>query len=359
MQSGGAERIAALLCNHWVAQGHDVTLMPTFSGRGDCQFYLDQRVKLDYLADHVGKTSRNPRTLLQRFFALRTTLRVYRPDVVVSFLTQVNIAALLAAIGLAVPVVVSERIYPPMMPMAWYWRGLRRLLYPNAKHVVVQTEQILEWIRKCCPTANGRVIPNPVVYPLPSSEPALSVYDLLKSGRQHVIAAGRLDDQKGFNNLIRAFVRLRDEFADWDLVILGEGEERLHLEVLVRDLGLQGRVYLPGRVGNVSDWYESSDLYVMSSRFEGFPNTLVEAMAHGLPVVSVDCPTGPRDIIHPGVDGLLVDPGSGVSGLAHAMGRLMADDELRQAMKEQAVKVRERYSIERIGALWDEVLGIK
>ncbi len=358
MQSGGAERIASLLCNHWVEQGHEVILMPTFSGRGECQYPLDRRVRLDYLADRVSSTRRNFGTLFRRFFVLRRIMREYRPDVVVSFLPHVNIAALLAAIGSAVPVVVSERIYPPMMPLAWYWRGLRRLMYPQADAVVVQTEQGRDWLTNCCPAANCRVIPNPVVYPLPSGEPRLSPHDSLKRGRRRVIAAGRLDPQKGFDSLIRAFARLAGEFIDWDLVILGEGAERSHLEALVTERDLAGRVYLPGRVGNIADWYESAELYVMSSHFEGFPNTLVEAMAHGLPAVSVDCPTGPQDIIHSGVDGLLISSAEGETGLAQTMSQLMADELMRQRMGKQALAVRERFSMTRIGTLWDEILGL-
>lgn len=358
MQSGGAERIAALLCNRWAEQGHEITLMPTFSARGECQYPLAERVKLDYLADRVGTTVRSPGTLLRRFFTLRKFIQEYEPDVVISFLTQVNIAALLASIGLAVSVVVSERIYPPLMPMAWYWRGLRRLTYSKANQVVVQTEQGRSWLNRCCPSAKGRVIPNPVVYPLPASEPRISPHSMLEEGRLRLVAAGRLEPQKGFDTLIRAFALLMDEFTNWDLVILGEGNEQLQLEALVRELGLAERVFLPGRAGNIGEWFESADIYVMSSRFEGFPNTLIEAMAHGLPAVSFDCPTGPRDIIRHGVDGFLVPSDAGERGLVQAMSQLMADEHLRRVIRGQAIKVRERFSMQSVGALWDEVLGI-
>jgi FkbM family methyltransferase len=116
--------------------------------------------------------------------------------------------------------------------------------------------------------------------------------------------------------------------------------------------GIDGRVFLPGRVGNMADWYAHADLYVMSSRYEGFGNTLAEALVYGLPVVSFDCDTGPRDIVRHEVDGLLVPPGD-VSNLAAALDRLMGDAELRGRFAMRAVDARTRFSIDRIAAMWE------
>jgi glycosyltransferase involved in cell wall biosynthesis len=148
-------------------------------------------------------------------------------------------------------------------------------------------------------------------------------------------------------------------FSGWDLVILGEGKEREVLKTQVEKLGLSARVYFPGRVGNLAAWYDRAELYVMSSRFEGFPNTLMEAMAHGLPAVSFDCDTGPRDIIREGIDGSLVSPMDGEAGLARAMEAIMEDEVRRQRMGRAAVAVRERFSPEHVMAAWDNVLNIK
>ncbi len=109
--------------------------------------------------------------------------------------------------------------------------------------------------------------------------------------------------------------------------------------------------------GNVGDWYQRADLYVMSSRFEGFPNTLVESMAHECAAVSYDCDTGPRDIIRHGVDGLLVSPVGDVPALAEALHQLMQDDEVRQRMRQRAIEIRERYSLKAILTLWDKLFN--
>lgn len=358
MNLGGAQRVAALLCNHWAAQGHQVTLMPTFSGRGECLYPLDERVSLEYLADRVGCTSKSLLNMVRRLLVLRRAIREIQPVVVVSFLSNVNVTALLASRGLGVPVVVAERTFPPAMPLGSLLEGLRRLTYPWATGVVMQTQQGNRWLKTCCPKATGYVIANPVVYPLPVAEPIVEPATVLGESRRVLLAVGRLCPEKGFNNLLEAFASLAGRFPDWNVIILGEGFERESLEKQRHALGLDGRVYLPGRVGNLADWYQSADLYVMSSRFEGFPNTLLEAMAHGLPAVSIDCETGPRDIIRHETDGLLVAPQSGSAGLAQALALLMNNNATRARMAEAAVTLRERFAIAGIVRQWDDVLGL-
>ena len=332
--------------------------MPTFAGRGGCQYPLDERVKVDFLADRVASQSASPVNKVRRLVALRRALRELAPDVILSFLPHVNVAAVISALGLGIPVVVSERIYPPAMPLGPVLERLRRWTYPRAHGVVVQTEQAREWLNRTCPQARGHVIANPVVYPLPTGEPVVPPDRVTSWARRMVLAVGRLSDQKQFDVLMAAFAELAPGYPQWDLVILGEGEERDRLERERERLGLGGRARMPGRVGNLSDWYNRADLFVMSSRFEGFPNTLIEAMAHGLPAVSFDCRAGPRDIIRDGTDGLLVSPEGGAPGLARAMETLMRDEPRRQEMAGAAVAVRERFSMERIAAQWDTVLGL-
>jgi glycosyltransferase involved in cell wall biosynthesis len=145
---------------------------------------------------------------------------------------------------------------------------------------------------------------------------------------------------------------LAAKFPNWQLAILGEGSLRNELAAQIALAGLNGRILLPGRVGNVGDWYAAADLYVMTSRFEGFPNAVAEAMAHGLAAISVDCDTGPRDIIRHEVDGLLVQNGDDTA-LVSALARLMGDEKLRQRFANRAIEVRERFSMARITALWE------
>lgn len=352
MQGGGAECVAALLCNAWAARGHAVTLVPTYSGRGGCSYPLAPNVQLTYLADRVGTTRRSPWTLIRRLAAMRAMIRAQAPDAVVAFLPPVNVAAILAASGLGVPVVVSERIYPPALPLGPVWHLLRRVTYPRAAAVVVQTRRGLAWLQRAVPGARGQVIANPCVYPLPAGEPVKTPASYVDCGRQVVLAAGRLTPQKDFATLLAAFAELASRYPAWDLVILGEGEQRRALEDQRAALGLTERIHFPGYAGNMGDWYRRSEIFALSSQFEGFPNTLMEAMAHGLPVVSTDCVTGPGDLITHWVDGLLVDPRTGAGGLAAGLDELMADAATRQRFGAAAAGVADRFAPERVASAW-------
>lgn len=359
MQGGGAERVAAYLSNHWVSNGHDVTLMPTFSGRGECLYPLDGRVRLDYLADHVKSVSRSPWNSVRRFLALRRVIREAQPDVIVSFLIQVNVVVLVAAFGLRIPVVVSERSDPRLFAIGGFWELGRRLTYWCAKWVIVQTEDVRQYIKANCYGARALVVPNPVVWPIPATEPAIRPEEVVCQERRVLLAVGRLGREKGFDILIKAFAAVASLAPDWDLVILGEGSERGALEAQCDALGLKDRTHLPGYVGNVGDWYERADLYVLSSRYEGFPNALMEAMACGVPAIAVDNSSGPRDIIRHELDGLLVPVDEGVEGIANALKNIMTSESVRQRLAERAGDVRKRFSMESVGVAWGGVLGLE
>lgn len=359
MQGGGAERVAALLCNRWATQRHEVVLVPTFSGRGTCLYPLDERVRLIYLADRVGTVRKTLLSMVRRLREMRRLVREVRADVVVSFLPHVNVAALVATRGLGMPVVVGERTYPPAMPMGPVWPRLRRITYPWATRVVMQTAGGRDWLAHEIPRARGVAIPNLCVFPLPEGVPQIAPDAIVPEDARLLLAVGRLGEEKQFDRLIRAFAALAPRFTDWVLVILGEGAERAALEAQLAAEGLSDRVHLPGRAGNVGAWYHRADLYVMSSRFEGFPNTLLEALAHGLPAVSLDCATGPAEMIEDGENGYLVPPEAGVEGLVQGLRPLMADAKLRATLAARAVEVRERFSFDKVGEDWDHALGLK
>jgi len=358
MGAGGAERVTATLAEAWAAQGRDVHIVTVASGATD--FYrLDGGVRrhaLD-LARDTGSLPDALRATGQRIRALRSTLGSIDPDVVVGMTTTAGILSIIASSGRRWRVVVEEHIHPPKMPPGRPWELLRRWTYPRAARVVMLTSESLEWLRRTIPGAKGMVIPNPIAYPVADAEPVVIPDTLIGHDRRLLLAAGRLAPQKGFDLLIPAFASIADDQPDWDLVILGEGPERGALERQVAGHGLSARVRLPGIVGNVARWYARADLFVMSSRFEGFPMTLGEALAAGVPAVSYDCETGPRDLIEDGREGCLVRPVEDVAALAEGLARVMRDDAARAHMAREAVRVRDRYSLERILELWDGALA--
>ena len=357
MHSGGAERVTANLANHWVEKGWQVTVVTLTSTAQD--FYqlhpAVQRIALD-LAGQSGGVLAAIVNNLRRVRALRRVLQQVQPDVALAMMSTANILLALAAMGLKNLVTVgSERIYPPRIPLGLAWETLRAYFYGHLYAVVALTEESATWLREHTRARYIPVIPNAVSWPLPMQAPYLS-FPERANGQYVLLVVGRLAGQKGFDLLLPAFQNLAPCFPDWQLVILGDGPDRPALKAQIASAGLADRISLPGRAGNVGQWYAAADLYVMSSRFEGFPNTLVEAMGYGVPAISFDCDTGPRDIIRHGADGLLVPTGD-IRALEAALRRLMTDKDLRMCFRTRAVEVRERFSLERIARIWEDIFS--
>ena len=174
--------------------------------------------------------------------------------------------------------------------------------------------------------------------------------------KKRVIAVGRLDYQKGFDRLIEAWrlIQQREEFQDWQLDIFGQGEWKEMLQDRVRQYGLQDTLHINEPTKNIGEEYANSSLLVMSSNYEGFPMVMIEGMACGLPVVSFDFKCGPKDIIQHEQNGLLVKNGD-IPGMAEAMMKVMGDEALRKRMSEEAKKVTETYSEEKVMKQWVEL----
>lgn len=360
MSSGGAERVTANLANEWDKCGWQVTVI-TLAPKSMDFYELSSdisRIALDLSGESSG-TLKAILSNLRRVIAIRRELRRLSPDIVLAAMTTSSVLAILAGMRLGIPVIATEHNYPPMIPINLFWDRMRKWIYPYAARVVMLTNEGLSWLNDKIPRAHGVVIPNPSCYPLAVSEPSLSPAAWITPERRLLLAVGRMDENKGFDYLLTAFAELATVHRDWDLVILGEGPLRQSLASQVQVRGLEARVHLPGRVGNVRDWYQRADLYVMSSLAEGFPNTLVEAMTYGCAAVSSDCDTGPRDIIRHGVDGLLVSPVGNAPALASALDQLMRDDEKRERMGQRAIEIRERYSPENILTMWNKLFNEK
>jgi len=202
----------------------------------------------------------------------------------------------------------------------------------------------------------GVVIPNPVI---PAGDDDVAGPEIELPAGKLLFAVGSMSrqkvQQKGFDLLLPVFANLAERHGDWNLVILGDGSEREALQRKVEERGQSGRVYLPGNVKNVHSVLARGDLFVLSSRYEGFPNVLCEAMASGLPVVSFDCPTGPGDIIRHGVDGLLASL-EDAAALEKGLDILMSDQEMREKMGVKAREVVDRFSVERVMDMWEELV---
>ncbi|MCK0143092.1 glycosyltransferase family 4 protein [Aliiroseovarius sp. F20344] len=340
--AGGAEKVVAMIAAYRAQLGNDVTVMGFDMPESGSYFPYPEDVQL-LVPD--GAKSGSP---FARLKMIRQAIRRERPDVVLSFLTKVNVLSLAAAIGTGTPVVISERNNPRAQNAHPVWRHAQNLLVRRAACAVMQTERA----RADLPSSvqgTSVVIPNPCA-PHETHKAAPN------SVKNRMVAVGRLDKQKGFDVLLHAMVQIIQAVPEAKLTIHGEGPERAHLEELRSSLSLTDHVALPGASPTPGSWLSDADVLVMPSRFEGFPNVLAEATVNGLPVVSTDCDFGPREIISEGENGLLV-PVDDSEALADNIIRLLKDRDLRTHMADAAAINRDRLAPSQILQDWDQVIA--
>ena len=301
---GGAQRVVSLLCSQWARQGHDVTLA-TFDLPGTEPFFdLEPSIRLRQIGavNRTRQFTERVRTNVARLRRLRSLLVGLRPDVIVSFMTDANVIALCASRGLNIPTIVSERNQPDRPELGPLQKFGSRLCYPWSCALVVQTEDLAARARRAF-KVRVSVIPNPL--PLEHWRGTGEIKAEARADHE-IVAAGRLVPQKGFDILIESFRRISAHYPDWMLTIYGEGPQRPELELAVSKHGLQDKVALPGVLKDLRPVFCRASLFVLPSRFEGYPNVLLEALACGCPVIATDCPGACAEILaqgHYGISG--------------------------------------------------------
>ena len=356
---GGAERVMSALANAWAQSGHTVTLITLASERDD-KYQLDPAVRRIAL----GVAARSSNLLiaignnLMRIRALRRAIRMAQPDALISFITRTNVLVLIAAGRLRARVIVSERTALGTRWTSGAWRAFGCPLYRRAAAVVAQTRRCADGMEAIL----GRtvaVIPNPLApeFGRPVALESAAAPPIRRDGKRVLLAVGRLGPEKGFDLLIDAFAQIADRHPDWNLKILGEGSLRETLTSAVAAHGLADRIALPGFDTRVREAMLGADLFVLSSRFEGFPNALLEAMSAGMACVSFDCETGPRELITHGESGWLVAP-EDTRGLAAALDTLMRDGDLRARFGARAREVCAAYAMPEIIRQWNALLAL-
>ncbi|MBU0654471.1 MAG: glycosyltransferase family 4 protein [Gammaproteobacteria bacterium] len=321
---GGAEKVAADLAEEFHARKHDVTVIK-FEEYGDIpRFpYPGKTIHL-HLPSRAGGLPRQLITLFKRAWYFRKLFRKEKFDHIFSFLEASNVPCALASRD----AVLSMHLDPEKMTQH-EWRAVK-WFYPRAKRVITVSQQMTDLLVERAHLDNVTCIYNPVNTRLnreKSQEP------IALEGR-FILAVGRLERQKRFDLLIDAFARTQAQY-ECKLVIVGRGTQQEALEQQIAALGIQDRVILAGFELNPYKYMVKAEFQVMSSDYEGYPLVLIEALSLGCPIVSTDCPTGPREIIHSGENGLLVEKGN-AAALAAGIDQLFQNPELREQMRRKA-----------------------
>lgn len=346
--AGGAEKIVNLLAHHRLAAGDEVHVVALGASEVASYFPYQAAVRLAALAGGGSLTDRVAKEW-GRMLRFRSYVRATDPDLIISFLTKVNIIVQVACLGLNVPIILSERNNFLSQKMHAIWRLARPIAARGAVRLVMQTQEA----RRCLPKSlrlRAVVIPNAVPHCEAPAKPSIA------SGLR-IVAVGRMEAQKGFDLLLDAFKLAAEAYPALSLTIYGDGPLRASLEERAVSLGIAARVSMPGITQRPGDWVSAGDIFVLSSRFEGFPNVLLEAMMAGMAAIAFACPWGPAEILDQPEAGLLV-PNGDIGLLGEAMRLLAGDPLLRQNLSSSGARIaRAKYGMPAVLKMWDTVIS--
>lgn len=340
--TGGAERVMSLLATDWAERGYIISIVTLTST--DRSFYKLHN-SIEVISLDVASESQGVKDTItgnyKRIVAIKNVISEQNPDIVIAFMTRTNVLTTLAAKLAKKPIIIAERnnFYRVKSKI---WRFIRRIVYPFSNALVVQSEHDRE---KYDYHLNVHILPNPLI---------LEHNHKNIQRQKMILAVGRLNKVKGFDLLLKAFSQV--EAKGWYLVILGEGSERENLQNQVDELKINKDVSMPGNVSDVEAYYKKASIFVLSSRYEGFPNVLIEAMGYGCASIAFDCLTGPSDIIDHNKNGILIEA-ENINKLSEGIQYLIDQPETREELGENAKKIIDKLDIENITIKWFQIIN--
>ncbi len=333
LRQGGAERVMCMLANYF-SDKHDVVLAVQDDKKNDA-YDLSHKVNRFHINSVFPK--------LFSIIKLRKTIKDFQPDIIISFLILQNVQTIFASLGLKVPVIISERTCKE-----FYDTNLKKItsrilfwFYKYATHLVVQTIRVKKQFKS---VKNISIISNPVA--------DIPPYETKEKNK--IISVSRLIKLKSLDTLILAFAKISPKYPNWSLDIWGDGVQREFLQNLIKSLNLNEKIKLCGSTRDIVSKLKQANIFVFSSKYEGFPNALCEAMMSRLPVIYTNI-SGSDELIIPNETGLLVER-ENVEQLAEALIRLINSKTLREYLGDNAKKhVQENFSYEKICLKWEEL----
>lgn len=337
LAGGGQERVTANLANS-LSNASDMSVIVITSEKSDNDYVLSEKVRrYSTLENNLFSDSKK----------LKKILNNNSIDVVIGMGIYANFLCCMSNFGLNTRVIISERNDPAHDRLSIKSKIFRFIFYRFADGYIFQTEGARAFYSKKI-QKKGVVIPNPLKESIPYKSNVCN---------KEIVAVGRLSPQKNYPNLLRAFSQVKVKHPDYVLRIFGTGELEDELKHLCNDLGISDKVVFEGFCFDVHEKIKDSDIYVLSSDFEGMPNSLMEAMAMGFPVVSTDTPSGgARSLIKNKENGLLVRANDDKQ-LAKALNYLIENENVKKWLGENATKARDDYSSVRIACLLKKMLG--
>lgn len=333
---GGAERIATILLNHLCEKNEVYVAVTAFR---DAQYPLDNRVKV---IDNRVKCKIKGAHRILKYGKILKAIKSVNPDVIISFIVEMNGDVLLTNLLTNKKIIVSERNSTKHNNTIWK-RISRKCLYPKADKVVFVAQEECNNSK----LANKTFIYNPC---------HLEQYGDYSHRENSIIAVGSLHKwhQKGFDLLIDAWAKIEKRHPEWQLEILGRITQT-PISDKIHKLGLNDRVTLLGQTDNVASILRKKSIYILSSRYEGFPNGLLEAMSQGCACIATDCQTGPKEIIKGNRSGLFAEVGD-IEDISIKIDTLIENQELRERLSAGAIEEAKHFDKNHIMRQWDELI---
>jgi glycosyltransferase involved in cell wall biosynthesis len=348
---GGVELMSTSLVNEMTARGHECHILSLDQENATMCYDIDGRIQWHKIANTAADEKANWGERWRRFKKIREILVSNNIDVAIGFQDGAYLSLVTAAAGTGVSVIAAERNAPSRFDFikAGKFKHLTFNSFRFAKRLTVQCPSYVSKYPRYLKNKIA-VIPNPV---FPSTE-GESV-KALDTGRNKIVSVGRVSFQKNYFVLIQAFSELAKNFPSWDLVIVGDGEDRGSIEAKIAKLHLSDRVSMVGYDKDPQKYYNSKDLFCLPSRWEGFPNALAEAMSKGLACVGFQGCSGVADLIENQKTGLLAAGNGDAKALSGALETLMRDDNLRIKMGQQGMKEISQYSPQKVFDMWEKL----
>ncbi len=321
MQRGGANRVMAVLCNHFIKDAEIVLVNDIVPDKSKSEYVIEKKVKREFLDANIDHKNTN----FHRIKELRRIIREEKPDAIISFMCPPNVRMLLATIGIRVKKIVSVRNDPYKEYGTGVKKALFSLLFCLADGCVFQTEEASKYFPKLVRN-KSKVIFNPVDEQFYKTT--------WKGEKKEIVFVGRLTEQKRPILAIEAFSKLAKDFPEYKLSLYGDGELKDILINTCEQLSLNDRITFWGQSKNIENILTDAALFLLTSDYEGMPNALMEAMAVGIPVIATDCPCGgPRSLIQNSDEGILIPCGNS-DELSNAIRKLLCDKEKCKKMSE-------------------------
>lgn len=342
-RSAGTERVTTMVANELVKRNYNIAIF-ALHDTGNPFFKLDSNINIQYLSlkPSTNIYLRYPSNVLK----LIKLIRGSKIDVVVDVCSAMSLMSIPAKIFTSVKIITWEHFNANVnwnkitSPLA------RKLASLFSNYIVTLTETDKKVFESRYKAKNVVVIPNPMTLQV-GTQPNLN--------SKIILSIGRFETQKGFDMLIEIWYRCKCRNNGWILKIVGDGQLKDDIIKLIENFQLQDSVILELPTNNVASLYENASIYAMTSRFEGLPLVLIEAMSFGLPIISFDCETGPRDIVVDKTTGLLIDPND-IKTFSHSLDKLTLNQTLLEEYSKNALRLSKKFEIEPIIQLWLNLL---